>query len=521
MTIAAETASSGRAPGSPVAMTITDLSKTYPGTRALRDVSFSVERGAIHALLGGNGSGKSTLIKILAGVETAEPKGEVAIGDVVMPADGMTPAVARRLGLRFVHQHPPTYESLTVAENLVIEDGFPTRLGLIRWGTLNRRAAEILGKYEIAVDPRRMLKELRPATRTMIAIARALEGNRDGEASVLILDEPTASLPKHEADILLAALRKFAKRGVTIIFISHRIDEVLSIADDVTVLRDGQCIITRSTENLTRTELIELILGRKLSAAFPGAASEVTSEPLLEVRHVAGGPMKDVSFKVHPGEVVGVAGLLGSGRSTLLRALFGSFKIDAGEILLDGHALDGSSAESAMAAGVAFAPEDRARDAAFPNLTVRENLSMTSFRKFWRRWRFDYPAERAAAKGSIDAYHIKTSGLDQLFADLSGGNQQKVVLARWMARGPRLLLLDEPTQGVDVGAGSDVYHSVRDAAEQGLAAVVVSSDFEELANTCDRVLIMRDGVIAQEISSPHITASLLTELVYSNEEGKK
>lgn len=500
-----------------LALTVRDVSKTYPGTRALRGVSFSVERGRTHALLGGNGSGKSTLIKILAGVESADQGGSVAIGSHQLRTDDITPALARRLGLRFAHQNSPMCPALTVAETIAVERGFPTRFGLIQWKALHRRVAELIERYEIGVKPETPIADVRPAARAMIAIARAL-ADGPAENCVLVLDEPTASLPKHEADLLLSALGRFTRSGETIILVSHRIDEVLSIADAVTVLRDGKHVTTQGTKGMTEARLVEHILGRKLTNVFPSAQGELAGRPLIEVAHASGGPLRDVSLTVHEGEILGIAGLLGSGRTTLLRALFGDYQLSGGEILLDGAVVSRSGIRGAMASGFAYTPEDRAEDAAFPELSLRENLATASITRHWRGWRFDHRAERAAYRDAMERFAIKAYGLTQTFSSLSGGNQQKAVFARWAGRSPRLLLLDEPTQGVDVGARADIYHSVRAAVEEGMAVVVVSSDFEELAHACDRVLVLRDGVVSDELRAPGITASLLTELAYSTHE---
>lgn len=518
MTINATEAAGPADPGqSALALTVRDVSKTYPGTRALREVSFSVERGTTHALLGGNGSGKSTLIKILAGVESADPGGSVAIGTHQLRAEDINPALARRLGLRFAHQNSPMCPALTVAETIAVEEGFPTRFGLIQWKALHRRVAQLIERYEIDVKPETPIEQVRPAARAMIAIARVL-ADGPAENCVLVLDEPTASLPKHEADLLLSALGRFTRSGETIILVSHRIDEVMSIADAVTVLRDGEHVTTERTKDMTEARLVEHILGRKLTNVFPSTQGELSGRPLLEVSHASGGPLRDVSLTVHEGEILGIAGLLGSGRSTLLRALFGDYQLSSGQVLLDGAPVSGSDIRGAMAAGFAYTPEDRATDAAFPELTLRENLAMANIRRHWRGWRFDHQAERAADRNAMERFAIKAYGPAQTFSSLSGGNQQKVVFARWAGRSPRLLLLDEPTQGVDIGARADIYHSIRAAVEDGMAAVVVSSDFEELAHTCDRVLVLRDGGVTDELRAPDITASLLTELAYSTHE---
>jgi ribose transport system ATP-binding protein len=424
-----------------------------------------------------------------------------------------------------VHQDPGVFPLLTVAENMAIgsADGFPTTaIGGIGWRRLRERTRALLERYEIDARPDDVLGELRPADHTMIAIARALQGDGRGEdadedVSLLVLDEPTASLPEHEVELLLDALRRYARAGFAILYVSHRLDEVLSVVDDVTVLRNGRHVITRDADGLTQDELIEHIVGRPLERVFAETSEQHVADPVLEVSHLRGGPLRDVGFRVRRGEVLGIAGLLGSGRTELLRMIFGAHPIDGGELTLDGRRLRPRTPEEAMRLGIAYVPEHRLLDAAFPDLSVRENLSAAQIGRYWGRRGFQHARERHDARTSIDDFSIRTDGDRALFSSLSGGNQQKVVLARWLRRNPRLLLLDEPTQGVDVGARADVYAAVRAAVLEGMAAILVASDLEELAHVSDRVLVLREGRIVAELSGGVLEAHRLTELMLAEE----
>jgi ribose transport system ATP-binding protein len=493
---------------------IDGLSKTFVGTRALDDVSLSVTAGEVRALLGGNGSGKSTLIKILAGVYRGDPGGTIEVSGRILDSDATTPAESRELGLRFVHQDPGIVSELTVMENIGLVNGFATARGGIRWRRLRRRSADLLERFDIDATPDQRMESLRAADRTMVAIARALEDAGAG-LSVLVLDEPTAALPQQEVELLLEAIRRCAAAGQTILYVSHRIDEVLAIADRVTVLRDGREVVTRSTEQLTPDTLIEHIVGRPLETVFPESPDVERGEPVLEIRGLTGGPLRDVSFDVYRGEIVGVAGLLGSGRTELLRSIFGAYPLQGGEIRLAQTSVEDATLAERMQLGVAYVPEDRALDAAFLDMTVRENLSAADVARYFKRWVFDHGLEHEQAEDDIAQFHIRTAGDKATFASLSGGNQQKVILARWLRRRPLLLLLDEPTQGVDVGARADVFAAIDHAVEHGVTVILVSSDFEELARVVDRALILRDGRIAAELRAPAIDSHSLTQLVYT------
>jgi ribose transport system ATP-binding protein len=502
------------------ALAVEHLSKTFGSTRALDDVSIAAARGRIHGLVGGNGSGKSTLIKILAGVHRGDPGGIARIGSTVVDCDATTPAVARAAGLRFVHQDPGVFPILTVAENLAIggAHGFPTTAGRVRWSVLHRRAAAALERFEIAARPTDLLGQLRRAEQTMVAIARALEDEEDNPGGlVLVLDEPTASLPEHEVETLLAAIRRCAADGQTILYVSHRLEEVVALVDDLTVLRDGRVAESRAATGVTTDQLARAIVGRPLERAFGAPRAQGGRRVRLEVRGLSGPPLRDVSFTVARGEIVGVAGLLGSGRTELLQMLFGARPRAGGEVLLDGVPSSPATAAAAMRAGFAFVPEDRARDAAFPDLSVALNLLAARIADFRRHGRLDQRAERRDADASITRFGVRTPSLHAPLSELSGGNQQKVIMARWLARRPSVLLLDEPTQGVDVGARAELYALIREATAAGMATLLVSSDFEELAHVADRVLVLRDGGIRADVAHEDLSAHDLTDLLYQED----
>ena len=507
-----------RPPDEPIAVGVHHLSKSFPGTRALVDVTIDVSPGHIHALVGGNGSGKSTLIKVLAGIHHGDG-GWITVGDTELRASETSPERARTLGLRFVHQNTPVFPSLSVAENLAIGNGFETTaLGSIRWRALRRRTQELLDRYGISARPETLLRSLRPAERAMVAIARALQDQEGEQSGVLVLDEPTASLPMTEVQLLMDSLRRFADLGQTIVFVSHRLDEVIDSADRATVLRDGRLAGTLDRQDISEERLIELIAGRALDRVFP-AMPEVTSDVVaLEAKHLTGGPVHDVSFRVQRGEVLGVAGLLGSGRSELLKMLFGAYPIRSGGVELDGEPVRFRHIGEAMSAGLAYVPEDRGSEAVFVDLTVSENLVAASVGRYWRGFRLRNRAADRDSRTSIRDFGIRATSEQQTMATLSGGNQQKVILARWLERSPKVLLLDEPSHGVDVNARAEIYGLIRQAVAGGCAAVVVSSDFEELSRVCDRVIVLTGGRIIAEVRPPELEATRLTELAFSAKE---
>ena len=500
----------------PRALAVRSVSKTFAGVRVLRDVSFDVPRGQLHAFVGGNGSGKSTLIKILAGVQPSDPGGEILAGAQRIAADRITPTWAADAGLAFVHQDLAVIDALSVAENLVAAGDYPRRAGLIRWRELERQAAHEMEKFGLRISPRTALGDLRPSERTLVAVVRALRGRDAMHDGVLVLDEPTARLPAGEVETLFAALAALAQRGQTILFVSHRLDEVMQRAEAVTVLRDGAVVLRTATAGLRERDLIEAIVGGAVAddRFEPSTTHAPGRPPVLRVRELRGGPLAGVSLDVVAGEVVGLAGLVGSGRTSLLQTIFGVHRPLGGSVELDGRLLPARRIDQMVSLGIAYVPEDRAAQAAFVSLGVTENLTASTLTTFRRHLLLDRRLERKRVIADVQRLKVRAPSLDAPMGRLSGGNQQKVVMARWLAARPRLLLLDEPTQGVDVGARSDLYALVDGARASGTAVVLVSSDFGELARLSDRVVVIRRGRVAGEATGRTASREWMHQQVY-------
>ncbi len=506
------------------AVVLQHLGKSYAGVAALDGVTLEIRRGTVHCLVGGNGSGKSTLVKLLAGVVNGDARGTVSVGNRTVATSGLTSRWARDAGLRFVHQDIGVFDDMTVAENLAVVTGYPTRSGGgIDWRQVGSNARSLLERFGLDVDPATPAAALRPVARTMLAIARALHDRANAGAGsvpgVLVLDEPTASLPEHESAFLLNMLRRYASQGHTIVLITHHLSEVLAVADDISVLRDGRHVVTRPTEGLQYRELVELIVGSAIPERWerPAFDSGSRAEPGdgLIVEGLCGGSVFDLDLRVGRGEVVGIAGMRGSGRSQVVKMIAGVNPPTAGRIAINGVELAAGRIPAAIGAGVAYVPEDRDRDAAFGDLDVRSNLLAARVQRYMHRGRLDTDAEHDDAKRLIDEFGIRTRGDRQTMSTLSGGNRQKVVLARWLSNGPTLLLLDEPSQGVDVGARAEIHRIVERAVEQGAAALVVSSDFDELCLLCDRIVVMRAGRQVAQLTRSEANAARLTELSFA------
>jgi ribose transport system ATP-binding protein len=497
---------------------MSDISVTFGATKALAGVNFDVRTGEVHALLGGNGSGKSTLIKVLAGIQPADHGGTITLAGQFYNVEDMDPEIARSSGLRFVHQDLGMFDDMTVAENFALYAQYPqTRLKRVSWRALHSYVAVVLDRFEIAATPRMQVGELRPAARTMLAVARALHDD-EGESRLLVLDEPTASLPDHEVELLLDSLRRRTALGQTILYVSHRLREVLAFADELTVLRDGRSVASRSAASISEREVVELIAGRAIDRLYPESAPVDATEPIVVLEALNAGPIRDFDLAVLPGEVVGIAGLLGSGRSSLLRAMFGDLPSDATTVRVGRARGPFRSPRHAMRAGVAYVPEDRRGDAAFLDQSVRENLSIASVRRYFRWFVLRRSLENRDSRRFVEQFLIKTASVTSPLYSLSGGNQQKVILARWMTRQPALLLLDEPTQGVDVVARADIYRLIRAVADTGSGVVIVSSDLEELAHICDRALIVSRGRLVREVRREQLSPELLYQLIQPQSE---
>jgi len=501
----------------PDALTVSGMTKRFTGVPALDEVGLQVAGGSVCALLGGNGSGKSTLIKALAGIQPAD-EGQITVGDRSHQATEMTPRIARDCGMRFVHQQLPVFPDLTVAENLAIEHGWESDgTGRIKWKEQNKRAASLLERFGVSARPKDPLGYYSVATQAMVTVARAMQDL--DEAGILVLDEPTSAFPPAQVRLLLDFVRAFAQRGHSVIYVTHRLDEVMQVADHATILRDGKLDCHLRRTELSHERLAQAIIG-PAAASSSGQWTKRRSDnpPLVEVTGLAGGPVLDASFKLRPGEIVGLAGLLGSGRSTLLKTIFGAVKSDSGSVRMAGKEVDREEPRKAMFAGIAYVPENRLLDAAFTTMSVTENLGMATTGSFFQRGRLDHRSERRAAHTLIKDYRVKAPSAKANLATLSGGNQQKVILARWLRRNPRLILLDEPTQGVDIGARQEIWQLIRSAVDAGACALVATSDLDELATFCDRALVMQGGQITAEVEPEEMTEHHLEQLAFSLQE---
>ena len=495
-------------------LSVHGVSKRFGATQALADVEFTVRSGTVHALLGGNGSGKSTLVKILAGAYRAD-RGTIVRGDREWDVGEYDAATARSIGLRFVHQTLAVFPTLTVAENIALARGYQRhRGGRIDWRAIEADAERLLRRYNLAGAVHLPVARLRPASQALVAIAAALgdgpAGGPDdsGTPDVLVVDEATAALPRGEAEDLLTSLRALAADGHAVVFISHRIDEVLGVADDITILRDGRVAETCVRDGLTHAELVHMLAGGLVSDTAHTPPLPSRARTRLRVEGLRAGRLRSVDLEVSSGEILGISGLLGSGRSTLLHTIFDPERREAGVIEVDGRPLDGTPATS-MQAGVALVPEDRARQAIFPSRTVADNLTEAMSGRYWRNGWLSSRRAHAEARDMIQRHAIVAASELSPIESLSGGNQQKVVLARWLARRPAVLLLDEPTQGVDVHARRTVHDTVRRAVNDGACAVVASSDLDELIELSDRILVLANGHIVAELHPPFEPSQLL------------
>ncbi len=487
------------------ALEIRALTKTFAGGRALDRVDLDVVQGEVHALLGENGSGKSTLIKILSGYHRPDPGSIVRIGDEELSFGNSSLSYA--VGARFVHQDLGLVEAASILDNLAYGPGFPTRAGTIRTTTARLLAQQALERVDLHVDPETLVEALSPAQKTGVGVARALLSNDDVPVRILVLDEPTARLPEQEVNKLLDIVKTVAHEGIAVLYVSHRLDEIFEIAHNVTVLRDGQKVITRPVEGLTRDELLHHLLGSELEKTHRDSSKvQSTENPILRVSGIGNEVLNDVSFDVRPGEIVGIAGISGSGREALCGTIFGGRKRDVGEVFVADSVLTAGRPDLAIAAGVAYVPAERKLHGAFMDLSATENISISNLRDLWRGLAIRLKLERRMGQTWFDKLGVKPAQASaQMMSSFSGGNQQKIVFGKWFQRQPLLFLLDEPTQGVDVGAKAELHRTLFTAAENGASIVMSSGDVDELVSTCDRVLILRSGRIVAELSGKDLT----------------
>jgi rhamnose transport system ATP-binding protein len=481
-----------------------DISKSFAGVQALKAVSFELLAGEVHALVGENGAGKSTLIKVMTGAVTADA-GTLEIAGRAVAHN--SPAAARALGVAAVYQQPSLFPNLTVAENIALslEGGGLWRH--IDWAGRAERARELLERAGSDIRPERLVGTLSMPEQQIVEIAKAI----GAQAKVLILDEPTASLTEHEVESLFRVIAKLRAEGVGIIYISHRLEEIAAIADRVTVLRDGQSIATRPLAEVDRAELIRLMVGREVSAIFPKRDVPI-GDVVLETRGVRG-----VSLAVHSGEILGLAGLVGSGRTEFAETLFGLRPDGGGQILLRGAPVHIASPGDAIRLGIGYVPEDRRQHGVVLEMPIAANACLANLGAVSRRGMIDNGLERELARGYVKRLQIKTPSLYAEAGSLSGGNQQKVALARWLAIRPAVLILDEPTQGVDVGSKSEIHRIMVDLAEQGVAIIMISSELPEILGMSDRIAVMQAGRVAGVLARHEATQQRILSLALDTE----
>ena len=491
--------------GSEEILTLSGITKSFPGVLALSGVDFSLLKGEIHALMGENGAGKSTLIKVLTGVYRRDA-GSIEYQGA--PIEIHSPLEAQRLGISTVYQEVNLVPNLSVAENLFLGRQ-PMRLGRVAWGQINRQAEEILARFDLHLDVRENLGSYTVAIQQMVAIARALELN----ARVLILDEPTSSLNIEEVNKLFQQMRRLKSEGQAIIFITHFVDQVFQISDRITVLRNGQYIGTYPAKGITKVELISKLLGKeyeKLSQVEVGRAerTDAAAEQAL-IRTEALGKrarIKPFDIRIRKGEVVGCAGLLGSGRTELANLLFGIDAADSGKLYLEGKEVRISNPRRAMRHGIGLSPEDRKEQGIVQDLSVRENIILAlQVRKGWFK-NLSYKEQKAIADHYIEILDIKTPSSEQLMRNLSGGNQQKVIIARWLAANPQFLIVDEPTRGIDVGAKTEIQKLVVELSRKNMAVLFISSEIEEIARCSSEVLVLHDREVVETLYGEDINA---------------
>ncbi|HEY4826965.1 MAG TPA: sugar ABC transporter ATP-binding protein [Solirubrobacteraceae bacterium] len=498
-------------PSPDAALSVRGMSKTFPGQRALIDVDFDIAPGEVRGLVGQNGSGKSTIIKILAGYHQPDSGAEAMVAGTPLALGNPTAAVAA--GLRFVHQDLALVPALDALDNLALGRGYErTHAGTISWKREAEAASSLLAELGYNIDLRRPTSRLTASERTGIAIARALQG-WEGEAHVLFLDEPTASLPAGEVQRLFEVVREVKRRGVAVVYISHHFGEVFELCDQVTVLRDGRVVATRPVRDLDEPQLIELTVGRSISGRdIPKRVEQPrTVAAFLTVRGLRGKVVDGVDLEVASGEVVGIAGITGSGREEFVPLLFGGIP-RKGKVEIDGKALEPGRPDLSVSRGMALLPSDRLANGLMADMTVKENLTLGSLSDFITRLGLRTSAERSDVARWLDRLDVVPRRPDAVIARLSGGNQQKVMLGRSLRLKPRLLLLDDPTQGVDVGAKAAIHDLIDGIVSDGTAVLVASTESAELIRLCDRILVLSRGRLRETCFARETTPDELTEM---------
>lgn len=478
---------------------MTGITKAFSGNIVLNNVEFSLKKGEIHALMGENGAGKSTMMKILTGIYQKDA-GEVKVrGELVQYK---SPKESERAGIAVIHQELNIWPHLSIAENLFLgkEKTFG-KSGILKTKEMNEEAANILNNLNMADDVRTIAGSLSVGKQQIIEIAKAISSN----AEVIIMDEPTAALTDHEIESLFVTIRKLQETGVSFVYISHRMEEIFSLCDRITILRDGQYVGTKIIKETNFDEIVQMMVGRELGERFPERQAKIGPVKLAAKGLTREGFFKDVSFEVRKGEVVAFAGLMGAGRTEVVQALFGYRKLTAGDIFLDGKAIKINNPLQAKKLGFGYVTEDRKSEGLIVDFSVQNNLSLTNFDKIASNGVVNASEEKNLYEKMVKRLGIRVSGPEQTAKSLSGGNQQKVVIAKWLGIEPDVLILDEPTRGVDVGAKKEIYSIINELAERGVAILMVSSELPEVIGMADRVLVMHEGRLSAEIAKEEMT----------------
>ena len=473
--------------------------KQFGGTLAVNDVTLDLFSHEVLALIGGNGAGKSTLIKMLAGVYT-QSSGEIFFRGRPVSHFGGKPPIA------FIHQDLGLIEWMTVAENLAFGLGFPRRAGLIQWNNVSQQAEEALARVGGGISPNTRIHRLSRTERSLVAIARALAANSE----LLVLDEPTSSLPASDVDRLFAVLDGLRARGIGMLYVSHRLDEIIRLTDRTAVMRDGRLIAVFPTRQTTPQELVTLIVGHQIAEVYPRAPQPGKGEPMLEARDLSLSHLAPVTFELKRGEMLGLTGLKGAGQMEVGRALFGLDQPEHGEIRLEGHLVSLTSPRMAMQRGIGFVSSNRQIESLAMNLTVRENFFLNPQNRGWRWYQpIDPKQEKSEAEVWVGRYDVRPKAPEQTIETLSGGNQQKVVMGKWLEFATKVLILEEPTVGIDVGSKAEIYAFLIEVLKRGVSVLMISTDFEEIANVCHRALVFNRGRIVAEILQDQLTVSEL------------
>ncbi|MBI9013048.1 MAG: sugar ABC transporter ATP-binding protein [Clostridiales bacterium] len=474
-----------------------NVSKSFPGVKALDGVSFDLKAGEVHALLGENGAGKSTLMKIISGIHKRD-EGSYKIGGKEIL--DINPKIAQSLGIAIIHQELNMCQDLTVAENMFLGRE-ETKFGLLAQKHLNEKAKAVLEQLKIDIDPEMVIRKLSVSKQQMVEIAKALSTN----ARILIMDEPTSALTEKECKELFRIINELKQNGCAIVYISHRLEELEEITDRVSIFRDGQYIITKPFKETNLDEIISYMVGREITEKFPKITTK-KGEKILEVKNLSSGLVKDASFDLFAGEIIGFSGLMGAGRTELVKALFGAERIESGEVILYGERIKISSPKDAISHGIVLGPEDRKSEGLCTKLSIRENIGLANLDQISNKWGLiDKEKEKTLTEKAIKDLKIKTPSIDQDAKNLSGGNQQKVVVGKWMVRDAKVVIFDEPTRGIDVAAKVEIYNIMNQLKEQGVGVIFVSSEMPEVIGMSDRILVMCNGKITGDLKANQTT----------------